>query len=54
MLQVCVDSFTESVLAAFNKVASATSVCVHVNTSGNYIAPVDIDDFSSYNVQVDV
>ena len=54
MLQVCVDCFAESVLATFNKVASATSVRVHINTAGNYIAPVDIDDFSSYNVQVDV
>ena len=54
MLQVCVDCFTESVFAAFDKVASATAVCVHVDTTGNYIAPVDVDDFSSYNVQVDV
>ena len=54
MLQVCVDSFTESVLAAFDKVASSTSVRVHINATGNYIAPVDVDDFCSYNVQVDV
>ena len=54
MLQVCVDRFAESVFAAFDKVASATAVCMHVYTAGNYIASVDVDDFSSYNVQVDV
>ena len=54
MLQVCVDSFTESVLAAFDKVASATAVCMHVYTAGDKLAPVDVDDFCSYNVQVDV
>lgn len=54
MLQVRIDRCTESIFAAFNKVASATAVCVHIDTTGNYIASVDIDDFSSNNVQVDV
>ena len=54
MLQVCADSFAESVLAAFDKVASATAVCMHVYTAGDKIAPVNVDDFSSHNVQVDV
>ena len=54
MLQVCADSFAESVLAAFDKVASATAMRVHINAAGNDIASLGIDDFGSYNVQVDV
>ena len=53
MLQVRIDRCTESIFAAFNKVASATAMCMHVYTAGDNIAPVDVDDFSSYNVQVD-
>ena len=54
MLQVRIHRCTESVFAAFYEVASATAMRVHINAAGNDIASLGIDDFGSYNVQVDV
>ena len=54
MLQVRVHRSTESVFATFYEVASATAMRVHINAAGNDIASLGIDDFGSYNVQVDV
>ncbi len=54
MLQVRIHRCTESVFATFYEVASATAMRVHINAAGNNIASLGIDDFGSYNVQVDV
>ena len=54
MLQVRIHRSTESVFAAFYEVASTTAMRVHINAAGNNIASLGIDDFGSYNVQVDV
>ena len=54
MLQVRIHRCTESVFAAFYEVASASAMRVHINAAGNDIASLGIDDFGSYNVQVDV
>ena len=54
MLQVRIHRSTKSVFAAFYEVASATAMRMHINAAGNNIASLGIDDFGSYNVQVDV
>ena len=54
MLQVCVDRFAESVFAAFDKVASATAMHVHLNAARNYIATLGIYDFCIYDVEITV
>ena len=54
MLQMSIDTCTKSILRGFNEVSTASAMSVHINAAGNDIASLGIDDFGSYNVEVDV
>lgn len=54
MLQMSIDTCTKSILRGFNEVSTASAMSVHINAAWDDIASLDINDFSSHNMQVDV
>ena len=54
MLHVRIDSLAEGILATLDKVATATAMCVQVDTARHYIATLGVDYLGVNNMQVNI
>ena len=54
MLHVRLNGHTESLFAAFHKVATATAMYVHLHSARHYITSLSVNDFCVYDMEITV